>query len=164
MKLIKSIITMVAALTTAVGYAGLSSPIFLDMNSGTRIAREIESITYSPNWPEGAPSDATAVVSVDGTTLAAVTEEGSVVWTPATNGTYTLTHKVMSRGTQYGEALTATFKVIGPKVTDVVAKQRYPWNGLVDITCKVSGINGTTNGLKFAVDAMMPGSGDVRKI
>ena len=25
-----------------------------------------------------------------------------------------------------------------PIVTDVVAKQRYPW-GLVDITCKVSG-------------------------
>ena len=48
-------------------------------------------------------------------------------------------------------------------VTDVTAKQRYPWNGLVDITCKVQGINGTTNGLKFAVAAVMPDSGDVRK-
>ena len=46
-------------------------------------------------------------------------------------------------------------------VSDVVAKQRYPWNGLVDITCKVSGINGTTNGLKFAVAAVMPDSGAV---
>ncbi len=49
-----------------------------------------------------------------------------------------------------------------PEVTDVVAKQRYPWNGLVDITCKVTGISGTTNGLKFAVSAVMPDSGDVR--
>ena len=51
-----------------------------------------------------------------------------------------------------------------PTVTDVVAKQRYPWNGLVDITCKVTGINGTTNGLDFAVAAVMPDSGDVRDV
>ena len=51
-----------------------------------------------------------------------------------------------------------------PTVTDVTAKQRYPWNGLVDITCKVSGINGTTNGLKFAMAAVMPDSGNARYI
>ena len=51
-----------------------------------------------------------------------------------------------------------------PTVTDVVAKQRYPWNGLVDITCTVTGINGTTNGLKFAVAAIMPDSGEVCKV
>ena len=44
-----------------------------------------------------------------------------------------------------------------PMVTDVVAKQRYPWNGLVDITCKVSGIDGTTK-WKFSVEAVMPDS------
>ena len=52
----------------------------------------------------------------------------------------------------------------GPTITDEIAKQRYPWNGLVDITCTVSGINGTTNGLKFAVSAVMPDSGDVRRV
>ena len=51
-----------------------------------------------------------------------------------------------------------------PEVTDVVAKQRFPWNGLVDITCKVTGINGTTNGLKFAVEAVMPDSGNVCEV
>ncbi len=51
-----------------------------------------------------------------------------------------------------------------PTVTDVVAKQRYPWNGLVDITCNVTGINGMTNGLDFAVAAVMPDSGEVRKV
>ena len=49
-----------------------------------------------------------------------------------------------------------------PQVQNVTAKQRFPWNGLVDITCSVTGINGTTNGLEFAVAAVMPDSGDVR--
>ena len=38
-----------------------------------------------------------------------------------------------------------------PTVTDVTAKQRYPWNGLVDITCKVSGIEADSGGYEFAV-------------
>jgi len=45
--------------------------------------------------------------------------------------------------------------------TDVVAKQRYPWNGLVDITCNVTGIIGETNGLKLVVAAVMPDTGNV---
>ena len=48
-------------------------------------------------------------------------------------------------------------------VQNVTAKQRYPWNGLVDITCSVTGINGTTNGLDFAVAMVNRDSGDVRK-
>ena len=44
-----------------------------------------------------------------------------------------------------------------PIITDVTAKQRYPW-GLVDITCKVSGIEGKR---KFVVSAVMPDSGKV---
>ncbi|MBO4288319.1 MAG: hypothetical protein J5985_09180 [Kiritimatiellae bacterium] len=42
-------------------------------------------------------------------------------------------------------------------VTDVTARQRYPWNGLVDITCTVSGITGN-NKYYFAVAAVMPDS------
>ena len=49
-------------------------------------------------------------------------------------------------------------------VSDVTFQQRYPWNGLVDITCKVSGIEGTTNGLEFAVAAVMPDSGGIQRI
>ena len=51
-----------------------------------------------------------------------------------------------------------------PKVTDIVAKQRYPWNGLVDITCKVSGIVGTTNELRLALAAVMPDTGNARSV
>jgi hypothetical protein len=60
-------------------------------------------------------------------------------------------------------AFVATMTFAEPTVTDVVAKQRYPWNGLVDITCKVTGISGTDQ-WKFSVDAVMPDSGNVRKI
>ena len=41
-----------------------------------------------------------------------------------------------------------------PMVSNVKARQRYPWNGLVDITCQVSGIEGTTNGLYFSVSSV----------
>ena len=53
---------------------------------------------------------------------------------------------------------------VEPRVTDVIATQRYPWNGLVDITCRVSGIVGTTNKLKLAVAAVMPETGNARSV
>ena len=50
-----------------------------------------------------------------------------------------------------------------PSVTDVVAKQRYPWNGLVDITCTVSDVEGVDGETWFSVAAVMPGSGATRR-
>lgn len=49
-------------------------------------------------------------------------------------------------------------------VTDVTARQRYPWNGLVDITCSVSGIDGETNGFELVVAAVMPDTGRARSV
>ena len=51
-----------------------------------------------------------------------------------------------------------------PYVTNTLARQRYPWNGLLDITCKVAGINCTTNGLKLAVAAVMPDTSKARNV
>ena len=51
-----------------------------------------------------------------------------------------------------------------PVVTDVVAKQRYPWNGKVDITCTVSGFEETASGWKFFVKAVDPDSGDATTV
>ena len=51
------------------------------------------------------------------------------------------------------------FVSAAPEVTDITAKQRYPWNGLVDIGCKVSGIEGTINGYTFVVVAVDKDSG-----
>ena len=47
-------------------------------------------------------------------------------------------------------------------VTNVTARQRYPWNGLVDIACTVEGMEGDTNGVKLAVAAVEE-SGKVRR-
>lgn len=46
------------------------------------------------------------------------------------------------------------FVSAAPEVTDITAKQRYPWNGLVDISCKVSGIEADAGGYEFAVVAV----------
>ena len=51
-----------------------------------------------------------------------------------------------------------------PTVTDVVAKQRYPWNGLVDITCKVEGINEAKGDWHFVLSAVFPDSGNIRRM
>ncbi len=50
-----------------------------------------------------------------------------------------------------------------PTVSNETAKQRLPWNELVDITCTVSGTTGTI-GYKFFLEAVMPDSGDVRPL
>ena len=46
------------------------------------------------------------------------------------------------------------FVSAAPEVTDITAKQRYPWNGLVDISCKVSGIEADAGGYEFAAVAV----------
>ena len=51
-----------------------------------------------------------------------------------------------------------------PTVTDVVAKQQYPWNGLVDITCKVSGIDELIENPQFVLSAVLPDSENVSKM
>ena len=61
-------------------------------------------------------------------------------------------------------AFAAVAAFAAPEVTDVVAKQRYPWNGKVDIYCKVTGVNETTDELKFAVAAVMPDSSRVSTV
>ena len=50
-----------------------------------------------------------------------------------------------------------------PTVTDVVAKQRYPW-GLVDITCKVSGIDEMIADPRFVLSAVLSDSENVSRM
>ena len=91
MKLIKSIITMAAALAATVGYAGDSAPFRLDTMEGTRIAKAVETIAYSTEWDNAGK----VIVAVDGVTLkeASAPASGDVIWT-VTNadlGNHTLT-------------------------------------------------------------------------
>ena len=173
MRVTKTILTMAATIAIAFGSAGDSAPFLLDTFDGLRFAQEVELIAYSTAWDDG-----TAVsVAVDGVTIkeASAPASGDVVWNAANAGagSHTLTHTTFKNGVA-SKVETATFQVekSNPKppepvtsdlVTDVVAKQRYPWNGLVDITCKVTGISGTTKGLEFAVAAVMPDTGNARR-
>ena len=83
----------------------------VDLASSARMAAQTEQVCYSSTWEDGAASGATAVVEVNGETLTSATGSGYIDWTPISNGTYTLTHKVMSGGEQVGETLTAMFLV-----------------------------------------------------
>lgn len=47
-----------------------------------------------------------------------------------------------------------------PMVTDVTAKQRYPWNGLVDISCNVSGVDSVGDRYRFVMVAVNKDSGE----
>ena len=67
-------------------------------------------------------------------------------------------------------ALMAAFALTGaaiaatPTISNVTAKQRYPWNGLVDITCNVSGMDETTKLQEFVVAAVVPDTSEVRLV
>ena len=57
-----------------------------------------------------------------------------------------------------GEVIQESEPIHIPRVRNVIAKQRYPWNGLVDVTCEVSGISGATNNYEFSVAAINSGN------
>lgn len=59
-------------------------------------------------------------------------------------------------------AVVVTFAAT-PEIRNVTAKQRFPWNGLVDITCQVTGMDSTTKPFEFTVAVVNHGSGDVKK-
>jgi len=94
----------------------------------------------SPNaWGEGGGGTSATITwastSGGSGTIAAATTADSVLWTPeARFGTNTLTY-VSGAVTK-----TATFVVRGlAGVESVTARQRYPWNGMVDIAFTVKG-------------------------
>jgi hypothetical protein len=49
-----------------------------------------------------------------------------------------------------------------PYVTNIVAKQRYPW-GIVDISCEVKGVEEKDKGLEFTIDAVSSNLGVTNK-
>ena len=131
-----------------------SGIIIVDVaNHNRRTTTNTERIRYSTDWVSGAASDAMAVVAVDGVTLKSATGTGYVDWTPDRNGTYTLTHTVMSGGSQVGETLTATLVVEGlnPEEPVISPDSRTTFEGSlsVSMSCPTEGatIHYTTNGI-----------------
>ncbi len=74
-----------------------------------------ERICYSSEWMDGAPEGAVAVVEANGVELGSGAGDGCIDWTPASNGIYTLTHRILVNGEQVGETLSATVLVQGMK-------------------------------------------------
>ena len=73
----------------------------------------VERIHYSSEWTGGSPAGAVAVVEANGVELISAAGDGFVDWTPASNGIYTLTHKIMVNGEQLGETVATTVFVQG---------------------------------------------------
>lgn len=109
------VVAIVASLSAQCGTlcSGESAATIIDLTVGTRTAVLPEHICYSTKWVDGAASDAIAVVAVNGEAISSVSGTGFVDWSPRTNATYVLTHKVMNGGEQVGATLTATFLVEG---------------------------------------------------
>ena len=139
--------------------SGESAATAIDLATGARTAALTERIRYSTDWVSGAASGAIADVSVDGVTLKSATGSGYVDWTPSTNGTYTLTHKVMSGGAQVGETLTATFVVEGLNPEEPVMSPdsgtTFDSSLTVSMSCPTEGatIYYTTNGVDPTVES-----------
>ena len=133
--------------------SGTSATVKLDLATGTRMAALTERIRYSTAWVDGAGAGAESVVEVNGEALNVSTGSGYIDWTPSSNGTYTLTHKVLSSGEQVGEALTAAFLVEGlnPDAPEFnpVSGTTFDTSLSVSISCPTEGatIHYTTNGI-----------------
>ena len=136
--------------------AGESGAVAIDLAAGTRTAAIPERIRYSTGWAGGAASDAAAVVEVNGEMLNSATGSGSFAWTPSRNGTYALTHKVMSGGEQIGETLTATFFVEPDNpVFNHASGDTFADSLSVSISCPTEGatIHYTTDGSEPTVES-----------
>ena len=59
--------------------------------------------------------------------------------------------------------VTAINAIAAPTIENIVAKQRFPWNGLVDIKCKVVGIEKSAQ-YKFYVEAVLPDEGITNEV
>ena len=138
--------------------SGESAATVIDLTAGTRTASLTERIQYSTGWLDGATAESVAVIEVNGDKLSSNSGTGFVDWMPAKNGTYVLTHKVMSGDSQLGETLSATFIVMGiPKTETDTTPVAVPYTwlepyvaefGAGDYEVAASALSGKTQGGK----------------
>ena len=131
----------------------------------TRKVTGKEQIVYSSKWNGEGDDDSTSVISVDGTVWKENTGEGVVEWTPDSLGAHILKHTIRGDNGVMGESLRAKFIVEElseivediPVLKNVVASQRYPWNGLVDVKCILEGDGARDYKVTLAVKDEMGG-------
>ena len=120
-----------------------SAEFRLDTREGPFESDGTETLTYSSIWH--GDTNATVTILQNGDEDEPVADElageGDVVWQVFEDGTYVLVHKTMAGDATVSAEETATFVVPDrpPVVSNVVARQRWPWNGLVDVDYTVGG-------------------------
>lgn len=129
---------------------------FVDIAVGTRTNAVMHPIVYSTEWTKG--SDAVKIYQ-DGQLVYEGTGEGTTEWTPPGNGSYELLMRTFAGESPTGSDLKAAFFVTGQAaVTQVTARQRYPWNGMVDIAFTITGDAETAYQVSFTAKDMAGGT------
>ena len=125
---------------------------FLDLTKGPRVAHCPEPVAYDESW-FSTPDAGYVRIMENGTKVMQANGTGVYEWNVTVPGTYTLLHRTYVDGYLQSDVYSATFVVEGaktePEVKDVVARQRYPWNGLVDVIFTITGDIGTTYDVSF---------------
>ena len=125
--------------TLGLAFSAATTHLALDTRTGTRCVQAEELIAFSTDWDEGVTQ---LVLTVDGVNVLTTTSptNGVYVWKPDQLTTRVAMLELTTCGT-VNETLIATFGATDGAVTAtaVTAQQRYPWNGLVDITVTLSG-------------------------
>ena len=132
----------------------------------TRKVTGKEQIVYSSKWNGDGDDDSTSVISVDGTVWKENIGEGVAEWMPDSLGAHILKHTIRGDNGVMGESLRAKFIVEElseivediPVLKNVVASQRYPWNGLVDVKCILEGDGARDYKVTLAVKDEMGGT------
>lgn len=122
-------VSVLVIFVVSTAFCAVTTHFSLDTRLGPRIPAETEAIAYNPAWGDGS----SVTIGLDGETIGTYDAAGQARIDTAgwSDGLHTLTH------TAGGETLTARFTKLRV-VNNLTAKQRYPWNGLVDIECDVA--------------------------
>jgi len=142
MKMRKLIAAFSAIFAAGMSFAGTictctTSPVAVD-TVGNPIVDSLQ-VSYDAAWI-GGDANAMVVIADNGTEVKRTTGAGDFTHTLTGDGRHELTYTTYIGGVAQDEVYTATvFKNWTSNISDVTAKQRYPWNGKVDITYTLTG-------------------------
>jgi len=133
---------------------GESNAVRLDFRglgeSGPRTVAATEYINHDPGW-----GDATSgILTINGVAVSGLSGSGTYTWTPDTSQTNFWELGYTAGTVDYS----ATFQDLSTSIRKISARQRYPWNGLVDLSFMVTGVPGTQYDVSFVATDVMGGT------
>ena len=135
----KMIVLITALFVSGAALCAVTKHFALDSRTGVRPAGTKETLYYDAAWTTGVVCTVSySVEGTNGSTECVTGDKGGWTWTPSTVGAYTFTLTTKDAGGNVVGTGSARF-VVGALATGLTAKQRYPWNGLVDITVTLTG-------------------------